>query len=522
MSTLSEPIMDNKPKILLLNPPADLFTHKPFRASFPIGLCYLGTHLKNLGYRVKIVDTQIEAADKTKLSKKNMVRVGLRQEGIEDFIRDFAPDVLGISCNFHTNFNPSLDIAKAAKTKCGVKHVILGGNYASVVPNRIMGSSFVDYLVIGEGEEVFAQVLERLFDGYAAADRFGAIDGVAYRDNSANVHYNRKTRFISPQDFITPDRDLLPVEKYIRLRRPYSVLPKGRRVLEVVTSRGCNAACTFCSASRLWGRFRGRPAEDVISELKLLKERYDIDEVQFIDDNFTADRNRAEAIFQMMLDEKLNLKWCTPNGIALYTIDEKLIKLMKQSGCYMVVLPIESGSQRVLSKLMQKPLLLDKVHSLVRDLRRYKIGLQAYLLVGMPGETFSDIKETFNFVFQLGIFKAHFNYVLPVPSTPVYEEYLKGLRASFGEAEYDYDADQEYYLDFKSPLISTKEWTPQELKKFVSSLVLKLYLKFLFFKPHIFLREINEIICTNPRLLLEIINFYRSFIFKSNSLDRKS
>ncbi len=221
----------------------------------------------------------------------------------------------------------------------------------------------------------------------------------------------------------------------------------------------------------------------------------------------------------MMLDEKLNLKWCTPNGIALNTIDGKLIRLMKQSGCYMVVLPIESGNQRVLSKLMHKPLLLDKLHSLVRDFSRHRIGMQAYLLVGMPGETFSEIRETFDFVFRLGIFKAHFNYVLPIPSTPVYEEYLKGLKTRAGEAGYDYDADQEYYLDFKSPLISTEHWTPKELKKFVSGQVLKLYLKFLFFKPHIFLKEICGILRSNPGLLLEIANFYRIFIFKNNSPD---
>jgi radical SAM superfamily enzyme YgiQ (UPF0313 family) len=292
--------------------------------------------------------------------------------------------------------------------------------------------------------------------------------------------------------------------------------------LEVLTSRGCNANCTFCSVSKIWGKFRGRPAEDVISELKLLKEKYDIDEVQFLDDSLTADRKRAEEIFQMMVDEKLNLKWCPPNGLALNTIDEKMISLMKQSGCYMAVLPIESGSQRVVTQLMHKPLLLDKIHPLVKSFRRHSIALQAYLLVGMPKETFADIKKTFDFVFKLGIFKAHFNYVMPIPSTPVYEEYLKGVKEFSGEADYDYAVDEEYYLDFKSPLISTREWSNIELKKFASKMVLRFYLRFLIFKPHIFLKEVFGVIFSNPKLFLEIANFYKVFIFKNIFFNRKS
>lgn len=502
-----------RPRVLLINPPVDTFSHKLSRGSFPLGLCYLGTFIKEAGYQVKIIDAQIEGNSRTKLQRPGMVRLGLTLEEIEERIFDFNPDLLGISCNFHTNFKPAMDIAEIAKTKCRIKYVVAGGSYASVVPERIMKSVFIDYLVIGEAEETFKQLLEKLFSGSAIG--LEQMDGFAYRLKDSSLRINKKAHFIPAEEFKAPDRDLLPVEEYIRLNRPHSILTKGKRVLEVLTSRGCNASCTFCSATLLQGKFRGRDPEGVIGELKLLKEKYATDEVQFIDDNLTMDRKRAEAIFKLMVSEKLNLHWCAPNGIAISTLDDELIRLMKQSGCYMVSLAIESGSQKVITRLMKKPLLLEEIYPVVKTFKKLNISLEAFLVIGMPGETFEDIKKTFDFVFRLGIFKAHFNYAMPIPSTPLYEEYklLKGKNTDKSGNSTD---DEEYYFDYRMPVISTREWTSFELRRFVTGKVINFYLKYMFFRPHIFINEIRKVIC-DPKTFCEIVKYYLTYILKRNS-----
>lgn len=504
-----------KPKIMLLNPPSDVFAHKLSRTSFPLGICYLGTFLKNKGFHVCITDTQIGGADRVKLGRRGVVRVGLRMEKIEDRIKDFAPDVLGISCNFHTNFYPTMDIAKIAKSKCNIRYVVVGGSYASVVPERIMQVPFIDYLVIGEGEETLATLLQKLF--HNPSIEFGQLDGLAYRRGSGEMQINKKTKFIAPEEFITPDRDLLPVEKYIRPDSPHNMLTKGRRVLEVSTSRGCNAACTFCASRVVWGGFRGRRPEAVIEELKLLKSKYDIDEVQFLDDNLTLDKKRAERLFQLMIEEKLNLHWCTPNGVAIATLDDNLIKLMKESGCYMVILPIESGSQYVLTKLIRKPLVLDRLYPLVRTFRRYKISTEAFLVIGTPGETFQDIKKTFDFVFKLGIIKAHFNYAMPIPSTQLYIEYQRFKKNKSRQSEGD-DIYEECYFDYRVPAISTDEWTSLELKKFVSGMVINFYMKNMIFRPHLFIKEMGKIFF-RPRLFFELVRYSAAYISKDKILN---
>ncbi len=493
------------PRVLLLNPPVDVFAHKLSRGSMPLGVCYVGTFLKAKGYEVSVLDTLIEAEHKTKLQRDDMVRLGLTLEHIEESVRKIRPDIVGISCNSHAAFKPTLDLAAMLKTRAGIRHVVAGGCYASVVPERIMASAFIDYLVIGEGEQTAGQLLDAL-SGQRPVD-LPRLDGLAWRAQSGQVKINPKTRFIPPEEFITPDRDLLPVEKYIKLNRPHGFLTKGRRVLEMLTSRGCNATCTFCSAILLQGKFRGRSAAAVVEELQLLKEKYHIDEVQFLDDNLTMDRERAKKVFQLMIDRSLRLSWCVPNGIALYALDDELIKLMEQSGCYRVSLAIESGSQRVLSRIMKKPLSLEKIYPLVKTFRKYGISLEAFLIVGMPGETFQDMQQTFDFVFKLGIFRAHFNYAMPIPSTPLYAEYRRLKKDA------DRDIDQEYYFDFRIPVISTPEWTHEELRRFVSRQILRLYLRYAFRRPFMFIAEMTRLIC-NPKAFYELMRYYRAQIFK--------
>jgi len=506
-------------RILLLNPPADTYSHKISRASFPLGLCYIATFLRKKGYELKVIDAYFEDLTKRPGGRKNQVRIGMAPEKIAKCISDYAPDVLGISCNFYTQFYSSIDIAKLAKEQCRVPRVVLGGSYASVVPERLMVSDFIDYIIMGEGEKAFAQLLECLSEG-PDPEKLRVLDSLVYRDPFKRVQINPKKSFMSPEEFFIPDRDFLPVERYIQFRRPHNVITRRKRVLEMITSRGCQMKCSFCSSARLWGPFRPYRADMVIQELALLKQKYGVEEVQFLDDNLTSDRSRAQEIFQGMIDNNFGLSWCAPNGLAVYTLDESLIKLMRKSGCYLAFLALETGSPRVAKELIHKPIPFAKIPELVKHLRRNHIEVQAFLLVGMPQETLEEIRQTFDYVFNLGILKAHFNYVVPIPNTPIYDAYIKFETAKLAPGQ-TYDWRGELDFDFKTPVLSTPLWSAEELQKFVGEQMRRFFLKFALQKPLIFFPEILSVIFKSPLIFVELLNFYKIVFLRKFSFSRK-
>jgi len=249
------------------------------------------------------------------------------------------------------------------------------------------------------------------------------------------------------------------MEKYIGLKDSHGTRRK-ERFSPIVTSRGCPARCTFCSAYRVWGRkYRTRSPENVISEMKQIKEKYGIEELMFEDDNLTMNPIRAERIFDLMIQEKLNFVWDTPNGVAVFALNERLIDKMKESGCYTLNLALESGSQYVLDNIIKKPVRLDKAKTLAKYAKSIGLNVGLYLIMGLPGETELQIAESFKLAKELEIYSPFISIATPYPGTELYEickknNYLKS----------DFSLDD---LFIKSYSISTPAWDGEKLKRIV-------------------------------------------------------
>jgi len=168
----------------------------------------------------------------------------------------------------------------------------------------------------------------------------------------------------------------------------------------------------------MWGRhFRARSPENVIAEIKYIKDSLGIEEMSIEDDNFTYDKERASKICDLMVQENLDIAWDTPNGIALYSIDEELIKKMKESGCYRLSFAIESGNQEFLNKVIKKPLKLEFVPQLINYARRLGIEISVFFIVGIPGETEKTIRDSFRFSRKIGVFRPFISIATPYPGT---------------------------------------------------------------------------------------------------------
>ena len=130
-----------------------------------------------------------------------------------------------------------------------------------------------------------------------------------------------------------------------------------------------------------------------------------------MDDNLTLNKKRALELFK---DEgkAYNLPWSVPSGIALWAIDEEIIDAMKETGCHYVALAIESGNQRVLTEVINKPTKLDKVPGICSYFRKKKITIGAFFVIGFPDETLDEIRDSFRFALKCDLDNANF-FLLP-------------------------------------------------------------------------------------------------------------
>lgn len=444
-------------KVLLLTPPADTFKDcEDINPIPPLGLAYIGAVLENRGLKVKIVDCLVEGwyNHRVKIGN-NRIRIGLPLDKIKEIIRDYRPDMVGVSNLLTTQRENAGQIYRLAKEVDKNIITVAGGAHPTVLPELVLSDKNVDYVVIGEGEKTMLD----LIDYIEGKEDISALDGVGYKENG-KIKIIPKTKFIEDLDKLSfPARHLLNMEGYVGIKASHG-FRKKKRWSPIVTSRGCPMGCTFCSAHKVWGkRFRMRSPENVIAEMRELKDKYKIEEIMFEDDNTTLNVPRAEKIFDLMIKEKLNFVWDTPNGIAAYTLTERLLDKIKAAGCYRLNLAIESGSQYVLDNIIKKPLNLEKVKSIVEYAKKIKLHIGAFLIVGLPGEKESQMKESFEFVDKLGIYGNHVNVCIatPYPGTELYK-----ISSEKGYLKKDFSLDDLFIHGFS---ISTEDWDEEKLKK---------------------------------------------------------
>ncbi|MFH1450566.1 MAG: cobalamin-dependent protein, partial [archaeon] len=333
-------------KVLLIFPHRISFSGYKEDLTPPMGLACMAAVLEKQGYEVKIIDASAENFNHIEKLNENMIRIGMPMEDLKNKIAEYSPDFIGVSCLFSAQFKTMLEICRIAKAACPSAPVAVGGPHPSALPEQSLKNSFVDYVVIGEGEYTFRDLLKNLKNNEPVSD----IDGLGWRE-SGNIHINPKTKFIEDiNELPEPARHLLPMATYFDVNLPQCGTSMRKPNTPIATSRGCTGNCVFCATTKFWGRrFRPFAVERVLDEMDLLIKKYGVREFQFIDDNLTLNKERAMKIFQGMIDRKFDVVWNTPQGIAIWALDNELLDKMRESGCYEITLAVESGDQDVLT-----------------------------------------------------------------------------------------------------------------------------------------------------------------------------
>ena len=352
----------------------------------PLGLAYMAAVLKKEGVPVKILEANAH---------------DLTHEQIREEIEKYNPDLVGITSTTSL-IEEAHEIAKLCDKKI---KVIIGGIHASSLPKETLEKfPRFDYLAKGEGEFILLDLVKK--------KKINQITGLYYRKGDEIIQ-NKPRKLIEDLDSLPfPARELLPMNKY------FSAGAKQYPSDYILSSRGCPYGCLFCADHLVHGKmFRFRSPENVIKEVEELC-RKGVKDFDFVDDNFTLLMERVEKFCDMMIEKGLNKKmgWRCSNGLRVDKVNYELLKKMKEAGCYMVSLGIESGNENILKK-MKKSIDLNKVRQAVKLCNQVGIETRGLFMFGNYGEDEKTMKDTINFAKSLDLDTATFHITIPFPNT---------------------------------------------------------------------------------------------------------
>lgn len=407
-------------KVLLINPPNTYNRGDDFAVTFPLGLAYLAAILESNGHQPIVIDS-LAGYDPPADPVGGLFRVGMTEAELVAAALRIKPDLIGLTCAYTVQYPTTRSLAQAIKRATDVP-IVIGGAHCSALPGATIAENCFDYVVVGEGEMPLLALCSHLERGTSLT----GVKGIVYRDETGRAQATDKEPLKDVDQVPMPARHLFDMGKYIHspyshngstLRMPYATM---------ITSRGCPLKCSFCSVHTIWGRNnRTRDAQQTVDEIEHLHDKYGIREIHFEDDMLTMDRGRMIDICREIVARKLDITWTTPNGVFVNTLNEPLLTAMRDSGCYQLALAIESGSQPVLRRLMKKNVSLDYARDVVKMMRKLKIDVYFFFIIGMPGETEADVLKTIEYAKDLLPDEAYFSIATPYPGTPLYDECLK-------------------------------------------------------------------------------------------------
>lgn len=512
-------------KILLINPP--WIVPKGYEGRlvvpYPLGIGYIASYLEKNKINVKILDILAEGFEIETEMPDRFVRFGLSEKDIIKWIKNFKPDVIGITCMFTTQSKSLHDLAKVIKSNLPKIMIVAGGIHPSSCSIEVMSDENIDFVVKGEGEETILELVKAL----KINNDISTVKGVFYR-NDGKVEYTGDRQLIFNLDDIPfPAYHLLKVERYFKASRTliknYSgIYRKGRGAREgtynrkwvsMITSRGCPFTCFFCSVRNAYGKnmWRPRSPENVLNEIEMLNNKYGITHFLFEDDNMTLDVERVKKIFFGIITRRLNITWEAPNGIRADKLDEELVRLMKSSGCTALTLGVESGDQEFLTKVVKKNLDLKDVIKATRLIRKHEIPLNGFFILGMPGETKETMSRTIRFAAMLARMGMYpeFNIATPLPATEMFDIAVK--KNLFVEGSFK---PTDIIIAYDKPRIKIEGYTSEQIVKLRINSTILCLLEMLLFDPKAFFIRDKTKKMINP---INVIKKMFSIILKRGS-----
>lgn len=402
----------------------------------PTDLMYLAAIAQKAGCECKIKDYSINA------------------EGMNDFKRDlteFEPDILVINAATPT-LDTDLAVCEAAKQVLpNVLTIAKGAYFLTENVSVLERFPALDLIVRGEPEITFKEIISK--------KPFSEILGLTYRQDGV-ARNNAQRPFIDNLDSLPfPARDLVDMNLYTR--------PDNNQKQAVIkVSRGCPFHCFFCLATPVSGKkVRMRSIDNIIAEIRECKEKYGVKNFLFWSDIFDIDRNWTIELCEHLINEKLNIVWSA--NTRADTADFELAKLMRKSGCGLVSIGIESGSQYMLDK-MGKKTTIAQIETTVKAFRKAGIKVYGYFVLGLPWETEETAQTTIKFARKLDLNYANFYTATVFPGSRFWDYALENKL---------FDGDEKYKSAYYYPSVRTHNLDKERVFALHKEAVKKFYLR---------------------------------------------
>ena len=369
-------------KVLFVNPPQTASKYKFMGViAPPLGIAYMAGVLQENNIDVEILDASAEDMDFKDVEKELLKR---------------KPDLVALTALTPT-IGRALETAQVVKETLPNSIVVMGGYHPTFNFIETLEDENVDIVIRGEGEYIMLNLVQALENQSSLHD----VKGIVFEDkNSKEIVVNPEAPLIQDLDELPfPALNLLPMKKY-------RLLDMDTHMTTMITTRGCPMQCSFCSSAAMHGKkIRERSVENIVDEIEYLKTNYDIDTIAFMDDTFTLKKRKVMAICDEILKRNIEIMWgCTSR---VDTLDEKLLKKMKEAGCITIFIGVESADQQQLDN-MCKNTTIAKIENAFKIAHKLKIRTIASVALGMPGDTKEIMNKTI---------KCHFPQFQNIPSS---------------------------------------------------------------------------------------------------------
>lgn len=381
-------------KALLINPPTQV-DHLPEIPS--LGISYITHELRKNGHSVEVLDIDGHRYPK---------------EEITEFLKNIHVDIIGIGGLITVYPYLYWLVSEIKRLKPDIE-IILGGSIVSALKERCFERFDIDYEVIGEGEVTIVELLKEI----GSTRNFASVKGIAYRNASGKVVFTEKRPLIPSLDEVPMFNDsLFPMENYLR---------NSKWVMQIHAQRGCPSNCTFCFNyyRAVSNNIRYRPVHKVVDEIEFFKNKYKnrIKLYAVSGKCITMNKKWLIDFASEILKRKLKINYRVTSRVD--TIDEERLKWLKRSGCVMMSLGIESGSEKII-KIMKKGASREQNMKAVRLAKKYIKTVEASLILGYEGETYDTLEETVRFAKEMDLQPSTF-FATAFPGTELYRMALE-------------------------------------------------------------------------------------------------
>lgn len=429
-----------------------------------LGLGYVAASLKREGH-----DVQVCVNHKEFITTDNFL----------EYIRKGNFDVVGIKV-IYSAVNAVRETIALIRSAHSRMTIILGGPHVSAEGENIFNLiPEADYALRGEGEIGIVKFIRKLSISQLIDDDLADIPNLIWR-RAGKVILNKEESFNDLNSIPFPAWELMDPRRFPCA--PFSNNSKRYPIAPIILTRGCPNNCTFCGAHLIQGKIiRSRSVENIMAEIRLLTSQFGVKEIHFYDSNCAHKYGPLRDVCKKIISENIDVTWCAPNGIRVDSIDEELAILMKRSGCFQVSIGIESGSPRILKEI-KKGITLEMVRKTAAILRKARIEVNGFFVLGFPEETLKELNETVSFALKLPLTSASFSILTPLPGTEIYSSICHNKNTEIEKLR---------SLSFMNYLNDLSEVSPTRLTQIQKNA----YIRF-FFRPRIiyyFIKNLNSV-----------------------------